>query len=148
MKKLLLILALVGALFCSNTAQAGYLISLIVDLATQVTGTLSLANGGTCGQGANREATTNATLALTDCGNIVKLNSASAITATIPPNSSVAFPTGANVTIIQSGAGAASLVAGSGVTIRYPSTLNFPGQHAQVVVTKIAADEWMAAGLQ
>lgn len=98
--------------------------------------------------GSIRDATINDTLALTDAGGIVKLDSASAITETIPPSSSVNFPVNTSITLIQYNTGAASLVAGVGVTIRYPSTLNFPGQYTQVVVTKIGTDEWIAAGLQ
>lgn len=114
--------------------------------ASQVTGVLPVASGGTCGTGAVREATTNATLALTDCGNIIKLNKDDAITCTVPLNATVAFAIGSQINVIQSGAGAASIVAADGVTIRNASTLNFVGQWSRVVLTKIGTDEWVADG--
>ncbi len=90
--------------------------------------------------------TSNYTLVLGDQSNTVLLSSGSAITATIPPNASVAFPVGAQVVLIQYGAGASSLVAGAGVTIDRPSTLNFIGQYSIVMVIKIATNEWIATG--
>jgi hypothetical protein len=108
--------------------------------------TIPVANGGTGGTGTVNSQTSSYTFALTDMGGMIELNSASAITATIPPNASVAFPIGAQVNIIQYGAGAASIVAGSGVTIRYISTLNFLGQYGMVTAVKIGTDEWAVAG--
>lgn len=115
--------------------------------ASGITGVLPVANGGTCGTGAVREATTNATLALTDCGNLVKLTKADAITCTVPLNATVAFAIGSQINVIQYGAGAASIVAADGVTIRYASTLNFVGQWSRVVLTKIGTNEWLADGM-
>ena len=42
-----------------------------------------------------------------------------AITATIPPNGSVAYPVGTTLNFAQDGAGAFTLAAGSGVTFKY-----------------------------
>lgn len=108
---------------------------------------LGVEDGGTGGTGTVRDATTNTTLALADCGDMVKLNSGSAITATVPLNSSVPFTIGCQVNLLQYGAGAASVVATSGVTIRKSSTLNFVGQWSRVILTKIGTDEWLADGM-
>ena len=112
-----------------------------------LTNALPVASGGTCGTGAVREAVVNATLALTDCGNLIKLNKDDAITLTVPLNAAVPFAIGAQVNVIQYGAGAASIVATAGVDIRYASTLNFVGQWSRVVLTKIGTDEWVADGM-
>jgi hypothetical protein len=86
------------------------------------------------------------TLVLTDAGGFVKLNSASAVNLTVPPNSSVAFPTSTVISGMQYGAGQVTLVAGSGVTIRTSSTLTTRAQYATFSITKLATDEWVASG--
>lgn len=114
--------------------------------ASTVSGSLGIANGGTCGTGAVREATTSTTLVITDCGNIVKLTSSSAIVATVPLNSTAPFAIGSQINLLQYDAGSASVAAASGVTIRKLSTLTFVGQWSRVVLTKIGTDEWLADG--
>lgn len=98
------------------------------------------------------DATTNVqtasyTLALSDFGKIVELNSVSAVNLTVPPNSSVAFPVGTTVEVLQYGAGQVTLVAGSGVTLRAPgSRLKTTGQYSSATLRKRATDEWVVAG--
>lgn len=94
--------------------------------------------------------TTAYTAALVDRGTLIEMNStnspASTINFTIPPNSSVAFPIGAVMTVCQLGADQVTLVAGSGVTIRTPSSLTARAQYSTVGVRKRATDEWVAFG--
>jgi len=115
--------------------------------AANITGVAAVANGGAGGDGSTVNQTGNFTFALTNAGRITKFNSASAIAGTIPPNSSVAFPLGTVLTGIQYGAGAASWLAGSGVTLRTASTLNFPGQWCMSHAVQIATDEWVVTGV-
>lgn len=91
--------------------------------------------------------TSNYSLVLADVGNILQMDVASANTVTIPPNSSVAFPVGARITVVQTGAGSTSLVAGSGVTINSENgdTL-FSGQYATVTLYQSALNVWVAYG--
>ena len=64
-----------------------------------------------------------------------------------PPNSSVAFPVGAEVTLFQGGAGQVRIMAGSGVTARSADNeLKTRVQYSSVVLTKIATNEWLIAG--
>jgi hypothetical protein len=72
------------------------------------------------------------------------MNNASANTVTIPPNSNVAFPVGTRIDITQYGAGATSLVAGSGVTIR--GKLNVVTQYSGITLYKRDTNEWVATG--
>lgn len=58
------------------------------------------------------------TTVLTDEKQLVTLSNASAITLTLPPASSVAYPSGIWIDFIQKGAGQVTFAAGSGVTIR------------------------------
>jgi hypothetical protein len=78
---------------------------------------------------------------------MVRFTNASAVTFTIPPNSSVAFPVGSFIEIVQSGAGAVSVAAGSGVTINSRSAdLTLAGQYAVAFVKKVATDTWIMNG--
>ena len=66
----------------------------------------------------NAQTGTTYTPVLTDAKQMVTLNNASAITVTIPPNSSVAYAVGSKIDFIAKGAGQVSFAQGSGVTIR------------------------------
>jgi len=65
----------------------------------------------------NAQSGTTYTLALTDASITVTMDNAGANTVTIPPNSSVAFPTGTRLLVKQVGAGSTTIAAGAGVTI-------------------------------
>lgn len=94
----------------------------------------------------NRQ-TANYTLVLTDADKLIELNSASAISVTVPPNSSVAFPVGTVVLVSQYGAGTASVVAGSGVTIRSAAgALSLSARYAGASLLKIDTNEWYLFG--
>lgn len=86
------------------------------------------------------------TLALTDAGKLVEVNNASANNLTVPPNSSVAFPVGTRVDVVQQGAGQTTIVAGSGVTLRYTPTLKARAQYSGISLIKRATDEWYVFG--
>ena len=93
------------------------------------------------------EAGTAKTLALTDNGNYIITSSASAVTVTVPPNSSVAFPVGAEIVVFQSGAGQVTFAAGAGVTIRSKdSNLKISAQYAAATLKQVATDEWHLLG--
>ena len=95
----------------------------------------------------NAQTGTTYTLVLTDSAKFVTLSNASAITATIPPNSSVAFPVGTQVNLMQLGAGQVTVAAGSGVTLRSASSLvKTSAQYAVATALKIASDEWVLVG--
>lgn len=86
-------------------------------------------------------------LALTDRGKLVEMNSASANTLTIPLDSTVAFPINSKIDVTQYGAGATTITAASGVTIRsFSSYLKLAGQYAACTLVKIGTNEWYAYG--
>lgn len=86
------------------------------------------------------------TLVLADAGQIVEMNSASTKEVTIPPNSSVAFPTDTYVTLVRYGAGAFTVQGGTGVTLNGVSTgtITIPAQYSSAVIYKRGTDEWVA----
>ena len=93
------------------------------------------------------EQTASYTLVLADGGTVVEMNVASANDLTVPPNSSVAFPVGTQITVLQTGAGQTTLVAGSGVTINSADgNLKVTGQWSAATLLKRATDTWVAIG--
>ncbi len=91
--------------------------------------------------------TASSTLALTDGGKLVEMNVATANNLTIPLNSSVAFPIGTEILVLQIGAGQTTLVATGGVTINSKSAnLKIAGQWSAVTLIKRATDTWVAIG--
>lgn len=90
--------------------------------------------------------TTPYTLQLSDNLGFINMNCASSCAATVPPNSSVAYPLGAEITILWGGAGAASFVAGAGVTINSPSTLTLLKQYATASIKQVSTNVWILAG--
>ena len=86
------------------------------------------------------------TLALTDAGAAVELTAATSVAVTVPPNSSVAFPVGTVVEILQYGAGQVTVVAGAGVTIRTAGSLAARTQYSALSLRKRGTDEWVLSG--
>ena len=88
------------------------------------------------------------TLVLADANvSLVEMNKATANNLTIPPNSSVAFPTGAQILLVQYGAGQTTIVAGSGVTIRSKDgNLKLTGQYSGATLIQRAENEWHLFG--
>ena len=86
------------------------------------------------------------TLVADDAGKAIEMDVAGANDLTVPPNSSVAFPTGTVVEVCQVGAGQTTIVAGSGVTINTPETLILSGQWSTVSLRKRGTDLWVLAG--
>ena len=84
------------------------------------------------------------TLVLTDDGKYLRYTNAAAVTATVPPNASVAFITGTVITMRQAGAGQVTLAAGAGVTLN--GDLKTAAQHASIQIIKVDADVWDVIG--
>lgn len=75
-----------------------------------------------------------------DQNQVTEFTSATAVTATIPPNSSVAYPIGAIIRLSQQGAGVVTVAAGAGVTVR--GTLTTSGLSTTLAFRQRAANEW------
>jgi hypothetical protein len=86
------------------------------------------------------------TLVLTDQSDIVEISNASANTLTVPLNSSVAFPTGTTITILQTGAGQTTITPTGGVTINGTPGLKLRAQWSSATLVKRATDTWVAIG--
>jgi hypothetical protein len=87
------------------------------------------------------------TLVLSDLGKVIRMNLSTANNLTIPPNSSVAFPIGSVINIVQIGTGQTTIVAGSGVTLRSESSkLKVKARYALCGAVKIGTNEWVVFG--
>jgi hypothetical protein len=87
------------------------------------------------------------TLVLGDAGKLIEMGKATAQTLTVPLNSSVAFPTGTKIDIIQTGAGETTIAATGGVTINSDgSKLKLNAQWAGATLIKRATDTWILIG--
>jgi hypothetical protein len=99
----------------------------------------------------NAQTGTTYTLVLADDNKFVEMNNSSSNTVTIPLNSSVAFPVGAQVTVITTGTGLTTVSPTSGVTLNYysptnNSTARIRARYSAVTLVKRATDTWIAIG--
>lgn len=97
-------------------------------------------------QALNAQTGTSYTLVLTDHTKLITLSNASAITLTVPPNSSVAFAVGSVIDLAQIGAGQVTVAQGSGVTINSTPGLKLRAQYSGATLRKRATDTWLLFG--
>lgn len=86
------------------------------------------------------------TLVLGDKNKIVEMNVASGNNLTVPPNSSVAYPVGTQINILQVGAGQTTVVQGAGVTVNAAPGLKLRTQWSYATLIKRATDTWVLVG--
>ena len=95
----------------------------------------------------NAQTGTTYTPVLTDAGDVVTLTNGSAITVTVPLNSSVAFPIGTQITFAQMGAGQVTFAGAVGVTIySADSDLKLRTQYSSATLIKTATNTWLLIG--
>lgn len=95
----------------------------------------------------NAQTGTTYTLALSDSAKLVTLSNGSAITVTVPLNSSVAFPVGTQILFAQIGAGQVTFAKGDpSITITSPETLKLRKTGAQAALIKIDTNTWLLEG--
>jgi len=84
--------------------------------------------------------------ALTERDSMIEMNSGSATTLTVPPNSSVAYPVGTSIDVLRVGAGAVTVAAGAGVTLNYTPGNKLRAQWSSATLVKRATDTWVLLG--
>ena len=94
----------------------------------------------------NAQTGTTYTLVIADANKLVTLSNAAAITMTVPPNSSVAFPIGTRLDLAQIGAGQVTVAQGSGVTVSATPGLKFRARYAGATLIKTGTDAWLLFG--
>ena len=133
---------------------------------TNTTGVLSLTNGYTIPQTTsttnwntaynwgnhkvldiNTQTSATYTLVLADAHRLVIRNNSSANTVTVPTNTSVAFPVGTQITVVQTGTGTTSIAAAGGVTINSADgALDLRVQYSACSLVKTAINTWLLIG--
>ncbi len=96
----------------------------------------------------NDQSDTSYTFVLTDDGKYCRFTNGSAVTVTVPPNSSVAFEVGTQIDVFQGGAGKVTFALGSGVTINsFLSNKSLAGQGAGgTLIQTNTIDTWDLVG--
>lgn len=124
--------------------------AVTVDLTTAQTLTNKSLTSPKINIGIGADTTTAYTPVLADNGKLVTLSNASAVTCTIPPNSSVAYPVGAQLNFAQYGAGQVTFAQGVGVTIvSTGATASGPklrAQYSTATAIQTSADNWLIVG--
>jgi hypothetical protein len=124
---------------------------------TGITAGAGLTGGGSSGSvtlavntATNTQTGTTYTTVLADNGKLVTLSNASSITTTIPLNSSVAYPVGAQITFARYGAGSVTIQGASGVTIVSTGvTASQPVlrvQYSSATAIQTSTDNWLVVG--
>jgi hypothetical protein len=90
--------------------------------------------------------TVNYTLVLGDVGESIEMNVVSANTLTVPLNSSVAFPIGTTILLIQVGAGQTTITPAAGVTVNATPGLKLRAQWSVATLIKRGTNTWVVAG--
>jgi hypothetical protein len=85
-------------------------------------------------------------LVLSDASKLVEINNGSANNLTVPLNSSVAFPTGTQISLLQTGAGQMTVVATGGVTINATPGLKLRAQWSSATLVKRDTNTWVLVG--
>jgi len=87
------------------------------------------------------------TVAKSDSGKTISIDSASDVIVTIPANSSVAFIVGQKIEIVRLGSGNVSIAGDLGVTINSKfSNKKIAAQYSGAVITKIDTNTWLLIG--
>lgn len=113
---------------------------------------ITFSTDGTVSQSVVVNAQTGTTYSLVagDSGKLVTLTNAAAITVTVPANSSVDFPVGTAIALVQYGAGQVTITGASGVTLNSTAGADtdvpISAQFGGVQLYQVAVDEWLVIG--
>jgi hypothetical protein len=83
---------------------------------------------------------------ISDAGKLVELSNTSAITVTIPLNSSVPFPVGTQINLLQTNTGQVSVVGAGGVTLNATPGAKLRTQWSFATLIKRAENIWVLVG--
>ena len=124
--------------------------AITADLSTAQTLTNKTLTSPLINLGINTQTGTTYTTVLADNGKLITQSNASAIATTIPLNSSVAYPVGAQLNIAQLGAGQITVAGASGVTVvstgATAATPKTRAQYSSLTAIQTSTDNWLVAG--
>jgi len=83
---------------------------------------------------------------LTERDSMIEVDSQSATTITIPTNSTVAYPVGTSIDILQTASGQVTIAGAQGVTVNATPGLKLRTQWSGATLFKRATDTWVVYG--
>ena len=87
------------------------------------------------------------TLDASDRASLVRINSSSSTTLTVPPDSQYNFPTGTQIVVVQLGVGQTTIAAGSGVSLLSEGNrFATKARYATASLIKLSANQWILTG--
>ena len=118
-------------------------------LSTDGSGTLSWATasgGGASYSTVRTQSGTTYTLVLGDAGDYIQTTSTTAVTITVPLQSSVAWVADTEIYFEQNNTGQITIAGASGVTINSSETLKTAGRYSVIALKRVASDTWTLTG--
>jgi hypothetical protein len=92
------------------------------------------------------EKTASHVLEIDDIQHLIEMNVSTANTVTVPPASSVTWPLGTQIHLLQTGTGQTTVAAGSGVTINSSATLSLRFRWSGGTLVYRGSDNWVLVG--
>ena len=118
-------------------------------LSTNGSGTLSWATasgGGASYSAVRTQSGTTYTLVLGDAGDYIQTTSTTAVTITVPLQSSVTWAADTEIYFEQNNTGQITIAGASGVTINSSETLKTAGRYSVIALKRVASDTWTLTG--
>ena len=137
------------ALSTVSATELGYVDGVTSAIQTQIDSKLATSTATTTYAPLNltqNAQTGSYTTVLADAGKLIEMNVESANNLTVPLNSSVAYPVGTQINILQTNTGQTTVVATGGVTINATPGLNLRAQWSSATLIKRATDTWVLVG--
>lgn len=94
----------------------------------------------------NTQTGTSYTLVLGDASKMVEMSNTSAITLTVPLNSSVPFTVGSQIVLLQTNTGQVTVAGAGGVTVNSNPGLKLRAQWSSATLIKRAENTWVLVG--
>lgn len=139
------VLKINGTEVLSATNYTGQAATVAANSVTQTTLQEGVPRAGFRSQ-LNAQTVTGYTLQLTDLAKLITMDNSSAMTLTVPANSSVSFQIGDRIDILRKGSGELTITNAVGVVINGTPGLKLRAQWSSATLVKLDTDTWVALG--
>jgi hypothetical protein len=128
------------------TLVAGTNVTITTDASTDSITIAASGGGGSSYSAVRTQSGTTYTLVLGDAGDYIQTTSTTAVTITVPPQSSVAWAADTEIYFEQNNTGQITIAAGSGVTINSSETLKSFARYSVIALKRVAENVWTLTG--